>query len=152
MPRNDATAIHEAGHAVAARILGFEVVRAAAGEGKGAVTATYRRGVSVSEQLAQEIKASLVALAGVMAEQKWAVGTDEANAEAAALRITRLRHGGAETTDAMRLEASELLERLRGQAELLVQESWPLIMRVAAALAHGPLSQAQIDVLLEVET
>ena len=150
----DVVRIHEAAHAVVARILGAEILRAAAGK-DAVVTTRHRRGSTAAEEAASAAKSALISLAGPAAERRWAGAIDARNAADHALRIVQLRRGldgGAEVTAEVRREVAAVLEKLRRQAESLVSEAGPLIDRVAAAFADGPLSQAQIDALLELDT
>jgi hypothetical protein len=152
------TAVHEAGHAVIGALIrgvGVRVVAAIAGERAPHVSTLHRRSGTPVDAMAAEAGFALVALAGPAAEFRCAreparideanaaARQDEANAEAAVLRM--LRHGGLD-----RILAADLVEVLRGQAAELVEQAWPLIERVAAALAEGgPLTGAEVDALIE---
>jgi hypothetical protein len=145
MSVDPATALHEAGHAVVARLLDLEVTRVSAGTDAG-VRTRYRM-TEINLQ-----KVVLVDLAGQLAElrclrERWE--TDERNALSRALRIVLLRRGlrDDQLTDELRAEAAELVERLRAEAETLVGDNWAAIGRVAFALADHPLTQAEVDAL-----
>jgi hypothetical protein len=151
--KHGATAAHESGHAVVSRLLGIEIIRARAREGDAGVRTRFRFGPTAAESAATLEKLALVDLAGQAAEcrslrgAEWA--TDEANAVSRALRIVLLRHGSEELTDALRVEAAELLASLRATVGALVEISWPAIERVAGALEAGEeLAQAEIDSLI----
>jgi hypothetical protein len=146
MSVDPAVALHEAGHAVVARLLDLEVTKVSAGADAG-----VRTRWQVTEGSLQRV--ILVDLAGQLAElhglrERWQ--TDERNALSRALRIVLLRRGlrDEQLTDEMRAEAAELVEQLRAEAETLVTVNWPAIGRVAFALADHPLTQAEVDALL----
>jgi hypothetical protein len=141
-----AIALHEAGHAVVARLLDLEVTRVAAGTDAG-----VRTRYQMTEGSLQ--KAIVVDLAGALSElhalrEQWR--SDERNALSRALRIVLLRRGlrDEQLTDEMRAEAAELVEQLRAEAETLVGDNWAAIGRVAFALADHPLTQREVDALL----
>ena len=110
----DMVALHEAGHAVVARLVGIQVVRAAAGDDAG-VRTRYKPATTAAEDMSINERLVLIDLAGAAAEwmrlrQVWA--TDERNAMGRALGIVILRRGlarDAEVTADMRAEAAELL-------------------------------------------
>jgi predicted pyridoxine 5'-phosphate oxidase superfamily flavin-nucleotide-binding protein len=148
MPPIDAVSVHEAGHAVASRILGIEVLVAAAGANPEVRTRFRTTDLE---------KVILVDLAGAAAElfqndstsagHEWQ--KDETNALSRALRILLRKHGVAEVTDALRADAAELVESLRAPAAALVEENWPAIERLASRLAAGGvLGQSRIDALM----
>jgi hypothetical protein len=151
----DLICLHEAGHCIAARIVGIEVVSAVAGDDPG-VRTRHRPATTPAEDMSINERLVLIDLAGAAAEwmrlrQVWA--TDERNAMGRALAIVILRRGLArdvEVTSEMREEAAELVERLRVQAADMVEKNLPLIVRVAGALAGGAtLTQADIDDLMQ---
>jgi hypothetical protein len=146
MSVDPATALHEASHAVCARLLGLEVTKASAGADAGVRTRWQMTEGSLQ-------KAILVDLAGQLAElhslrERWR--SDERNALSRALRIVLLRRGlrDEQLTDELHAEAQELVEQLRAEAETLVGDNWAAISRVAGALADHPLIQAEVDALL----
>jgi hypothetical protein len=149
--RADVTAFHEAGHCVAAHVLGVEIVSAEIGQGEGLVITRHPRGAMPTAQaIAREAKLALIDLCGVAAERRWGASSDEQSAARHSLRLARLLRGGdTKITDEVRAEAAAVLERLRDQAELLVSEAWPLVERVANALREGTLTQVDIDALIE---
>jgi hypothetical protein len=152
-----ATAIHEAGHAVIARLADLHLVRVSAGEQPG-VRTRFQLG-SGAEAEATLQKLILVDLAGQTAECHALRGdawrADEENAAARIVEVTRLRYGleqHAELTDAQHVEAAGLLKILRETAAALVAANFPSIERVAAALAGGEtLDQADVDALLRTD-
>ncbi len=145
----NATAFHESGHAVAARQLGLQVVRASAAPGRTGVRTRHEIGVPPAQLAATMQKLLLVDLSGPLAEEHFAGVSDElacAKDEANALRRA-LRLGL--WTSARLDEAEELVEHSRPKAAHLVQQAWPAIERVAAALADGHvLTGDQVDALM----
>jgi hypothetical protein len=146
MSVDPATALHEAGHAVIARLLDLEVTKASAGTDAGVRTRWQMTEGNLE-------RATLVDLAGAFSElhalrERWR--SDERNALSRALRIVLLRRGlrDEQLTDEMRAEAAELVEQLRTEAEKLVADNWPAIGRVAFALADHPLTQREVDALI----
>jgi hypothetical protein len=151
----DMVALHEAGHAVVARLGGIQVVSAAAGDDAG-VRTRYRPATTATEDMSINERLVLIDLAGAAAEwlrlrEVWA--TDEQSALRRSLAIVILRRGlsrDVEVTSEMREEAAELVERLRVQVADLVEKNRPLIVRVYGALAGGrTLTQADIDELMQ---
>jgi hypothetical protein len=141
-----AIALHEAGHAVVARLLDLEVTRVAAGTDAG-----VRTRFQVTEGNLQKL--ILVDLAGQLAElhdlrERWQ--EDERNALSRALRIVLLRRGlrDEELTDELRAEAAAMVAQLRAEAAKMVGDNWAAISRVAFALADHPLTQREVDALL----
>lgn len=142
-------AIHEAGHATIARMLGIEVVRASAKPGAAAVRTRYKIGGSTAAEAAETIEALIVVdLAGATAEQRatgrsepGAARADERNALRRALRLSLW-------TNTRLDEAAELVERSRPKAATLVEQHWPAIEAVAGALADDQvLTGSEIDAL-----
>ena len=161
MPNSTATAYHEAGHAVAARVQNIGVVRAAALVGDAGVHTRFRSPKTPAQL--EDLCAALIIvdLAGAIAERaggerggaaEEASRTDEENAAARARRLVLARRGlagDADLTAEMGAEAAELVDDLRQDATALVREKWPAIKRVAAALADaGELGEAEIDALI----
>jgi hypothetical protein len=154
--KHGAASAHEAGHAVIARALGFQVVRAVAREGDSGVRTKYQLGGTAAEAASTLEKLAVVDLSGQAAECRslrclaWA--TDEANATQRALRVVLLRHGlegCAEITEALRIEAAELMTTLRAMAAALIEMNWPIIEKLADALEGGEvLVKADIDALI----
>jgi ATP-dependent Zn protease len=152
----DLTALHEAGHAVIARLCGLGVVSAAAGADPG-VRTRYRSATTEAEDMEINERLALVDLAGMAAE--WmrlrdAWKSDEESARRRCLGIVVLRRGlarNAEVTAEMRKEASALVEELRERvSEMLEQAAPAMIRRVAGALEGGrTLTQADIDELMQ---
>jgi len=158
-------AYHEAGHAVAARLLGVTITetqvhlkrsepsihvqtRSAGDAARG--TPEFRKGLEADIQ---------VALAGGIAQQCYSpqsytgdeVEDDTQNAAAAAVRHC-LESGNGESGTAFRFggtippEAADLLHRMHEPTVGLIKENWDKVERVAAAfLKHGKLTQAEID-------
>ena len=155
--RNAAVAAHESGHAVVARSLGVDVVRASAKLRAAGVVTRWRR----ADRLVGDImrKSCLVALAGPAAEavaigriEDGAARADERNAMSYALRLLLDEQdvqNDAELNDDHRAQARALVGLLRARAAALVEKNWPQIERVAAALAAGEvLDQSRIDALM----
>jgi ATP-dependent Zn protease len=163
--RNHKTrAFHEAGHAVAARLLGVEIAEAvvrfrpnpyfhvqtrSAGD-RASGTPGFRKGLEADIQ---------VALAGHIAQKihrpqsyrEYQAVDDMQNAGQAAIRHC-LEPGNGEDGKSFRFEgelppeAADLVSRLHKPTVKLITENWSKVERVAAALlAHGELTQAEID-------
>ena len=155
-----AVSAHEAAHAVIARVLDLEVVRAAAGKDAGVLTRSrLSRMATAAEVMATLERLALVDLSGPVAERRHlgdacsadelrdAASADEANALSRARGIVLERK--VKSVDALRIEAAELVEKLRARAASLVEENWPAIERVASALSGGePLTGVAIDALI----
>jgi hypothetical protein len=138
------TCVHEACHAVTARLLGLRVARATVDEQDPHVTTLHRNDLTALEALA------VIDLAGtIMEDRPGPCAIDEAHAIARCERIVRLRHEFGESWDGFRDEAAALLEDLRGRALRLVADHLAQIGAVATALAReGQLDQAAIDALI----
>jgi hypothetical protein len=131
-PPDEATAYHEAGHAVMALVLGRPVTCVSALPGRGFLgTCAFGKAVfrPSEDWLEREI---LISLAGLAAEARrtgeylWDAGArDQAYAEGLALQ----RAGGAR-------QAQRLLRRLLAKAEHLLgrEDNWRLVERLAAEL------------------
>ncbi len=138
-----AIAAHEAGHCIAARMLGIDVVSATAAGMP--LTRTRWRGTA-------PLAIALVDLAGPAAEYAYLRRTgrtvwraDLENARGRAQQIAALRHDEAELNDE--------LARLGAKAVALVERNWKAIERVAAALVTGgTLAQDDVDALIGRET
>jgi hypothetical protein len=154
----DLTALHEAGHAVAARILGVGVVSAVAGDDPRVKT-RLRPATTASDDMAQNQLLILVDLAGAASEfalrlrEVWQA--DEEHALRRALGVCILRRGlgrDAKVTAEIREEAAELVEELRAKAQQLVESNQAGILRVAEALGNGAtLDGDQVDQLMRLE-
>lgn len=159
----DAVAIclHEAAHAVSARMQRLSVKEAIATKADSGVTTRWRWPSTTQGQIDTLECLAITDLAGPAAEKfyldqagrdlEWRLDEQAASSRAAA--IVRLRHGGlaedTQLTTAQRAEVDVVLCDLRSRAELLVQTSPGPISRVAAALVAGkPLAQNQIDDLI----
>lgn len=153
-----AVAVHEAGHATIARVLGLDVRRVSAGDDPGVIT---RFPVRVSQPQWAKIVAGLllVDLAGCSAERH-ATGTepdgkawqaDRRNAISRALRLVLDEHqlDDDELNDSHRDEAEAIVAALRPTAAALVERHWSKIERVAAALADRRiLTGSDVDALM----
>jgi len=155
--RNAALAAHESGHAVVARSLGVDVVRASAKLRAAGVVTRWRR----ADRLVGDImrKSCLVALAGPAAEavaigriEDGAARADERNAMSYALRLLLDEQdvqNDAELNDDHRAQARALVGLLRARAAALVADNWPAILATAAALADGQiLTGSEVDTLM----
>jgi len=163
-----AVAYHEAGHAVAARLLDVTIIeakvrlkrdepsihvqtRSAGDAARG--TPGFRKGLEADIQ---------VALAGGIAQQLYSprsyhesqVEDDRQAAASAAIRHC-LEPGNGELGSAFRFEgkvppeAADLVHRLHETTVSLIRENWHKVERVAAAfLKHGELTQADIDAVM----
>lgn len=126
----DLVALHEAGHAVIARLCGLGVVSAAASDDPG-VRTRYRSATTEAEDMEINRRVALVDLAGMAAE--WmclrdAWKSDEESARRRCLGIVVLRRGlarDAEVTAEMREEAVELVEELRERAAEMCDQAAP---------------------------
>lgn len=110
--KHGAAAVHESGHAVVARLVGLQVVRAAARESGSGVRTRYQLGTAADAAATLE-KLALVDLSGQAAESRrlrsvdWA--TDEANAtERALLPVLRGRCGVVITMEQFQLQGDRL--------------------------------------------
>jgi hypothetical protein len=110
--KHGAAAVHESGHAVVARLVGLQVVRAAARESGSGVRTRYQLGTAADAAATLEKLAS-VDLSGQAAESRrlrsvdWA--TDEANAtERALLPVLRGRCGVVITMEQFQLQGDRL--------------------------------------------
>jgi hypothetical protein len=130
-----ASAYHEAGHAVVARILGTPVQR---------VTINGRTGTLVRHGTVAATRA-LITFSGPLAEARHCglTADDEARLWPDQWRgdlKNLLKHDGIDG----------MLAPLRQQAELLVARHWTSIERVASALlARGEVSGGEVDMLLD---
>jgi len=161
-------AYHEAGHAVAARLLGVTITetkvrlkrdepsihvqtRSAGDAARG--TPAFRKGLEADIQ---------VALAGGIAQQCYSpqsyhedqMEDDGQNAAAAATRHC-LESGNGELGTVFRFEgkippeAADLVHRLHEPTVSLIRENWDKVERVATAfLKRGELTQAEIDAVM----
>ena len=161
----EATAIHEAAHAVVAHVLGLRVTRASITADNCAVLTVARKSYTPLAKASTLEKFILVDLAGQAAETQLgdaklsgttddiATGSriDEANAEQRALQLILLSHRlpeDTESTDALQTEAKVLVDDLRSWAAALVAQNWPTIERVAAALLeHDYLDEDKLEVI-----
>lgn len=154
-----ARCLHEAGHAIAARVQNLGVVHAVAAENSCEVLTRWRRPTTTAAAIDTLEVLAITDLAGPAAEQfyldekrrdaEW--GADERNASSRARAIVRLRNGMAEDAEPKGTAVDAVLEDLRARADELVRSSPGAISRVAAALAAGPLAQDQIDALIADE-
>lgn len=172
MGKKETIAHHEAGHAVIARVLDIPVSYAAldALDGAGAVVTTSSATDLTPDDLEAPEKYAIVALAGPQAQHhyrpmslaaqnracdgSWRV--DRANATSLLAMLVLRQHGkpallgsyveldGPETE-----EFGRLFIRTTQKTADLVQENWPAIQRVAAALLSRPgLTEEDIDALI----
>ena len=131
-----ATAIHEAAHAVIARVLGQDV------------TSVSMRRVMSQHRSTRDGRQRfvIVAFAGPVAEHRYCKLGDFEEAR-------RWEDGWREDLQNIlkyKYDEIGMLTPLRDRAEALVAELWPVIERVAEALLqHGALSGDEIDALLE---
>jgi hypothetical protein len=141
-----AIALHEAGHAVVARLLDLEVTKVAAGMDAGVRTRYQLTEGNLEKAIIVDLAGQLAELHGL--QERWQ--TDERNALSRALRIVLLRRGlrDDQLTDELRADAETLVAQLRAEAETLVGDNWAAIGRVAFALADHPLTQREVDALL----
>jgi hypothetical protein len=141
-----AIALHEAGHAVVARLLDLEVTRISAGVDAGVRTRWQMTEGSLQKAIVVDLAGQLAELHGL--RERWQ--TDDRNALSRALRVLLLRRGlrDEQLTDELGGEAAELVAQLRAEAETLVGDDWAAIGRVAFALADHPLTQREVDALL----
>ncbi|WP_425906578.1 hypothetical protein [Nitrobacter sp. TKz-YC02] len=170
--KRETIAHHEAGHAVIARVLDIPVSYATldAHDGAGAVVTTSSATHLALDDLETPEKYAIVALAGPQAQHHyrpmslaaqnhaceggWRV--DRANATSLLAMLVLRQHGkpavpgsyveldGPETE-----EFSRLFSRTTQKTADLVEENWPAIQRVAAALLSRPgLTEDDIDALI----
>jgi ATP-dependent Zn protease len=154
---------HEAGHAVIARMLGVDVVRASIlptnKERGGSLnpSAEHLAGDDAQARLRGLETDAKIALAGPNAEKKYRPETNVQKAQreqwrddlavctSAAINIVLLRDDpsirfnftGArdfEPTETQAAEIRQLVNRFSREAQTLVEQHWPAITRVAAAL------------------
>jgi hypothetical protein len=146
MSDDPAISLHEAGHAVVARLVDLEVTKAMAGKDAGVRTRWRMTEIDLQKAILVDLAGQLAALHGL--RERWQ--TDERNALSRALRVVLMHHGlrDEQLTDELRGEAAELVEQLRAEATTLVADNWAAIGRVAFALADHPLTQAEVDALL----
>jgi hypothetical protein len=151
----DLTCRHESAHAVIARALNVQVVRATVADGAPYVRTRFRYGPNTpaSVMIRSLEREAIVALAGAAVEQEMeaAADADQENALHQCLRIILLQDaiGDDHLTDISARQlarAEELLDQLLEKAVSLVNATKPAITRVANALAErGELDQAEID-------
>jgi hypothetical protein len=174
-----AIAHHEAGHAVIARILDVGVTRATivasdSGKGSADVVARHAFPITAGKDTMTRITAletdAKVCFGGPEAQNRYRPLTDGQtrraweslwadDCEEIWTRIgmaIKLKHGE-EPTGRFELDAAEvaegnvLFERLLRETEILVEQYWPAIQRVATALLnHRSLTQDEIDALIAV--
>jgi hypothetical protein len=130
----EASAYHEAGHAVVARVLGTPVRR---------VTINGRMGTLVRHGDIAATRA-LITFAGPVAEARHCNLSDDDTA-----RMWPDQWRG-DLRNLLRYDGVGMLAPLRAQAETLVARHWSSIERVASALlARGEVSGGEVDLLLD---
>lgn len=150
-----ATAYHEAGHAVAAWKLGYRPISASVVAAEGSVGEVWHEnpfsGVNLEfdgTDLARSRveRAIMIRLAGPIAQKRYRPtswrrgqgGADYAVAADLALRVC----GSGEV-------ASAFLKWLDLRAKALIEDHWPAVERLAAALIkHGTMNQEEIAALM----
>jgi len=139
-PDRAVTAVHEAGHAVIAHLLGHAVIRASL----DGVRTRYRHG-----DLYAYLCEAAIALAGPLAEQHYRPTTKAERRELSReFWHTDLDHARQHIA-ACGIDRRWLTRQVRVLVRALVREHWPTIERVAAALEqHGTLSGGEIDQLI----
>jgi hypothetical protein len=173
--KKETIAHHEAGHAVIARVLDIPVSYATldAIDGAGAVVTRSRATYLAPDDVEAPEKYAIVALAGPQAQHHyrpmsraaqnracdggWRV--DRANATSLLAMLVLRQHGksavpgsyveldGPETE-----EFGRLFSRTTQKTADLVQENWPAIQRVAAALLSRPsLTEEDIDAVIAAQ-
>lgn len=147
-------ALHEAAHAVTARVLGVQVVHAIAAGDNPHVRTRFRRSRTREETINSLKRLVAVDLAGPVIEEdpnSEAAETDRCHAFARTKKVIALKDGVAvdELDDIQLADASALYQHLAKEAAALVKDSWPLIARLAHRLDElGEMSGAQVDVIL----
>ena len=167
--REEVRAYHEAGHAVAARVLGVAITYASLfptdGTNEGNVlTRSAAAGAKEGNDVARKRRAfeidAIVSLAGPHAQLKRRPTTDIKRASRAEW-ISDLESARQSTVKAALLEtnpdqwfdqdtritlsaddvaeADRIYERVEAETRTLVEENWPAIERVASALLNRPL-------------
>ncbi|HEY1806391.1 MAG TPA: hypothetical protein VGG45_18110 [Terracidiphilus sp.] len=153
-----AVTVHEAGHAVVARVCGLGVARASAGRDPCVTTVLPNDLSPAKRDVLRFVARTLVDLAGAAAEARAfgmiavdAVRSDEQNAHWRALQFLRLARGIGDRplTAEERATCERLVARFRPTAAKLVEQNWPSIEAVAAALAEGrTLNGDEVDGLM----
>jgi hypothetical protein len=173
--KKEAIAHHEAGHAVIARVLDIPVSYATldALDGAGVVVTTPRTTHLAPDDLETPERYAIVALAGPQAQHHyrpmsreaqnracdggWRV--DRANATSLLAMLVLRQHGKpAEPGSYVELDGPEteefdrLFSRTTQRTADLVEENWPAIQRVAAAMLSRPaLTESDIDALIAAQ-
>jgi hypothetical protein len=158
-------AIHEAGHAVIARVLGIDVdyvsVTSTAAINAGNVPTRSASWVAKHLDASARILAAendlKVTLAGIAANERDDVkftANDEAleqdirNAQRLANNMAKLKAGG-QVGDAADKLGDEVLADTKARTAVLVDTHWPAIERVAKHLdRHGRIHQVELDRLI----
>jgi hypothetical protein len=167
-------AVHEAGHAVVARLLGAEVAAVSARSIYTAVSTTqslaYRHRHDAAAHLLGLEDDAKIALAGPYAQQRAYPGTiddiddqniDAFNATSAIMLIVWIKAGKSPPVENSRIEvvltsaeqneAEAIYLRLAEETVAMVEEHWRKIERVAKALErHDQIDQAELDRLIAV--
>jgi len=150
------TAHHEAGHAVAARVLGVTVKRVRL-RPNPLVTVHHR-----SDRLTALAADGVIAWGGPAAERRFSgydLGscwdTDLRNMRTRAIRYTLFHHGVVDAHSSLEAELldpviRDLAGRWAAKAERIVEQRWRAIERVARALCRGKgeLDQGEIDAMI----